>query len=369
MKLTTTLLAAAAALVIGAPLTALAEDTLTIAMAGPLTGGEASFGDQMKRGAEMAVADLNAAGGLLGKKLVLLVGDDACDPKQAVAVANKLVQDGAKVVIGHFCSSTSIPASKVYAEENVIQITPASTNPTFTENGLGNVFRICGRDDQQGKIAGQYLAKEFRGKKIVIINDKTAYGKGLADETRKVLNAAGVTEVLFETYTKGEKDFTALVTKMKQVGVDVVYVGGYYAEGGLIARQLRDQGIKAQIISGDAFVTNEYWAVTGSAGEGTMMTFGPDPRRQASAASAVAKFRAAGIEPEGYTLYSYAAVQVFAQAVTKVGGTDTAKVQKQLHSGTFQTVLGDLNFDVKGDVMSPAYVWYKWHDGKYGQVE
>jgi branched-chain amino acid transport system substrate-binding protein len=342
---------------------------ITIAVAGPITGQYAAFGEQMKRGAEMAVADINAAGGVNGEKLVLEVGDDACDPKQAVAVANQLASKGVKFVAGHFCSSSSIPASKVYEEEGVLQISPASTNPKLTDEGGWNVARVCGRDDAQGIVAGGFLAKNYKDKKIAIIDDKTAYGKGLADETRKALNAAGVTEAMNEAYTAGEKDYTALVSKLKEAAIDVVYVGGYHTEGGLILRQLREQGSQALMVSGDAFVTDEFWTITGPAGEGTIMTFAPDPQKFDTAKAVVEKFKAAGYNPEGYTLYTYAAVQAYAQGVTAAGGAgDNKKIAEWLRAGnTLKTVLGDLSLNEKGDIKDAKYVWYKWHDGKYAE--
>jgi len=342
---------------------------VTVAVVGPITGQYASFGEQMKRGAEMAVADLNAAGGIKGEKLALEVGDDACDPKQAVAVANQLVSKGVKFVDGHFCSGSSIPASKVYEEEGVLQISPASTNPKFTDEGGWNVARVVGRDDAQGLVAGNFLAKNYKDKKIAIIQDKTPYGKGLADETKKALNAAGVTEAMYEAYTAGEKDYTALVSKLKEAGIDVVYVGGYHTEGGLILRQLREQGSQAQMISGDAFVTDEFWTITGPAGEGTIMTFAPDPQKIPAAKEVVDKFKAAGYNPEGYTLYTYAAMQAYVQAATAVGGTDdNKKIAEWIKAGnTLHTILGDLSLNEKGDVKDAKYVWYKWHDGKYAE--
>ncbi len=329
--------------------TALAD--IAIGMAGPITGQYAAFGEQLKRGAEMAVADLNAAGGVNGEQLALEIGDDACDPKQAVAVANQMVSKGIKFMGGHFCSGSSIPASQVYAEEGIVQITPASTNPAFTESGQWNTHRVCGRDDAQGIVAGNFMAKNFKDKKIAIIDDKTPYGKGLADETRKALNAAGVTEAVNEAYTAGEKDYTALVSKMKDAGVDVVYVGGYHTEGGLILRQMREQGMKALMVSGDAFNTEEFWTITGDAGEGMIFTFAPEPRNNPAAKEVVDKFKAAGYDPEGYTLYSYAAIQAWAQAATATGGTDGKKIAEWLRAGnTFKTVLGDLSLNEKGDI-------------------
>lgn len=342
-----------------------AKADIPIAVVGPMTGQYAAFGAQMRAGAEQAVADINKAGGLLGQKLVLEVGDDACDPKQAVAVANQVAAKGVKLVAGHFCSGSSIPASDVYAEENIIQISPASTNPKLTEQGHKNVFRTCGRDDQQGKVAGDYIADHFAGKKIAIVHDKQAYSKGLADETKKELNARGVQEVLYETITPGEKDYSALVSKLKQAGVDVLYYGGYHTEAGLIVRQMREQGMSTVLISGDALVTQEYWGITGPLGEGTMMTFSPDPRKNPAAAPLVEEFRRKGFEPEGYTLYTYGAIQAWVDAAKEAGSTDTAKVIDKLHSGTFDTVLGEISFDEKGDVKAPGYVFYVWSAGKY----
>ncbi|HEX9835435.1 MAG TPA: branched-chain amino acid ABC transporter substrate-binding protein [Alphaproteobacteria bacterium] len=341
------------------------QGDVVIASVGPMTGQYASFGEQLRRGATMAVEDINAKGGVLGRKLRLEVGDDACDPKQAVAVANQVASKRVRLVAGHFCSGSSIPASNVYAEENILQISPASTNPAFTERGLKNVFRVCGRDDQQGGVAGNFLADRFRGKAIAIIHDKTAYGKGLADETRKALNARGVKEVLYEAYTAGERDYSALVSRLKQVNADAIYVGGYHTEAGLIVRQMRQQGLKAVLVAGDALVTDEFWSIAGAAGEGTLMTFSPDPRKEPAVAALVEKFRRQGYEPEGYTLYSYASIEAWVAAVAKVGTTDTAKVAETLRAGKFRTVLGEIGFDAKGDVTAPGYVFYEWKGGKY----
>ena len=365
-QLRTFFLAAAAAATLGA---GVARADISLAVAGPMTGQYAAFGAQMKAGAEMAVADINKAGGLLGQKLVLEVGDDACDPKQAVAVANQLAGKGVKFVAGHFCSGSSIPASDVYQEENIIQISPASTNPKLTEAGKGNVFRTCGRDDQQGAVAGNYLADHFANKKIAIVHDKQAYSKGLADETKKQLNARGIKEVMYETITPGEKDYSALVSKLKAAGVDILYYGGYHTEAGLIVRQMREQGMNTKLMSGDALVTDEYWSITGPLGEGTLMTFSPDPRKNPAATSVVKAFRDKGIEPEGYTLYTYGAIQAWAEAARKAGTIDPGKVVPILKKENFETVLGKISFDSKGDVKAPGYVVYAWNNGKYDYVK
>jgi branched-chain amino acid transport system substrate-binding protein len=356
----TRLLAAAFSLVVSLALTAAARADVEIAVVGPLTGQYASFGAQFQAGAEMAQADINAAGGVLGEKLNVSLNDDACDPKQAVAVANKVIGEGIKFVAGHFCSGSSIPASKVYEEEGIVMISPASTNPTFTDDGGPYVFRVCGRDDQQGGVAGAYIAKNFANKNVAIIQDKTAYGKGLADETKRAMNAAGKKELIYEAFSAGEKDYTALVTKLKQARIDVLYLGGYHTEAGLILRQMRMQGMDTILIGGDALVTQEYASIVGEAGAGTLMTFSPDPRKNPAAAEIVARFRAKGIEPEGYVLYTYAALQAWQQAAEAAGSTDPAKVIAALNDNEFNTVIGKFKFNKKGDPNLPPYAFYRW---------
>ena len=343
---------------------------IKIGVAGPMTGQYASFGAQMQGGAEQAVADINEAGGVNGEKLVLTVGDDACDPKQAVAVANQAAGEGVVFMAGHFCSGSSIPASAVYAEEGIVQISPASTNPDFTDKRPGDgIFRMCGRDDQQGEVAGKFLMDNFADKKVAFVHDKTAYGKGLADATMAVYEKAGGKPALYEAYTAGEKDYTALVSKLKSEGVGVLYVGGYHTEAGLMARQMKEQGMDTVLVSGDALVTDEYWAITGDAGEGTLMTFSPDPRKNEIAKPVVDKLLAAGKTAEGYALYTYAAIQAWAQAATAAKSTEFDAVVKALNEGTFDTVLGASEFDEKGDVKLPGYVFYEWKGGKYDYLE
>jgi branched-chain amino acid transport system substrate-binding protein len=346
-----------------------AHAQIKVATAGPMTGQYAAFGAQMRAGAEQAVADINAAGGVLGQQLQLSVGDDACDPRQAVSVANQMASQGVKLMAGHYCSGSSIPASKVYAEEGIVQISPASTNPDFTDKGSWNTFRVCGRDDQQGQVAGDYLFKNEKGKKVAIINDNTAYGKGLADETQKQFEKDGGKPEMLATYTPGERDYSALVSRMKQAGIQVIYLGGYHTEAGLIVRQAKEQGMDVTLISGDALVTKEFWQIAGGAGEGTMMTFAPDLAKRPTAAKVVAEFKAKNIDPEGYTLYTYASVQVWAEAAAKAKTTDPKKVAAELKSGgPWQSIIGPISFDKKGDVEGPSYVFYVWKNGNYGEI-
>ena len=350
-----------------------AGGTITIAVGGPLTGANAAFGSQIQNGAEQAAEDINAAGGILGKKIVLVLGDDVSDPKQGVSVANKFAGEGAKFIVGHFNSGVSIPSSDVYAENGMLQISPASTNPTFTERNMWNVFRTCGRDDQQGTVAGNYIAESLKGKKIAVVHDKTTYGKGLADETKKAMNAKGVTEVLYEGINTGEKDFSALISKIKESGAEVLYWGGLHTEGGLILRQMRDAGVGAVMMGADGIATDEFAAVGGPGAEGTLMTFAPDPQKRPEAKAVLDKFAARKFKPEAYTLYSYAAMQILKQAIEKVGAADAKKVAELMHSGeVFKTVIGDISYDKKDDITRLDYTMYTWKkqpDGKITYVQ
>jgi branched-chain amino acid transport system substrate-binding protein len=363
-------LLASIALGFGLALSGAAHAQIKLGIGGPITGPNASFGAQLKNGAEQAIEDINAAGGVLGQKIQASVGDDVSDPKQGVSVANKFAGEGVKWVVGHFNSGVSIPASDVHLDAGIVQITPASTNPKFTERSMWNTFRTCGRDDQQGAVAGTFLAAKFKGKKVAVIHDKTPYGKGLADETKKAMNAKGLKEAMYEGINTGEKDYSALVSKLKQANVDVVYFGGLHTEAGLIIRQMRDQGFNAPLMGGDGIVSSEFTAIAGPGAEGTLMTFGPDARKNPKAKDVVEKFRKKGYEPEAYTLYSYAAVQILAQAAEAVKSTDPKKVADYMRSGrTFKTVIGDLSFDKKGDITRLDYVMYVWKKGPDGKID
>jgi branched-chain amino acid transport system substrate-binding protein len=340
-----------------------------LAVAGPVTGPNASFGAQLTQGVEQAVEDINKAGGILGQKIQVEVGDDVSDPKQGVSVANKFVGDGVKFVVGHFNSGVTMPASDVYAENGILFITPSATNPKITDRKLWDAFRTCGRDDQQGLVWAELARDKLKGKRIVVIHDKTTYGKGLADAALENMHKFGVKEVLYEGVNTGEKDYSAIVSKIKDANADYLMWGGLHTEGGLILRQMRDQGMKTVMISGDGITDSEFAAIGGPGVEGTLMTFGPEPRNNPNAKDAVASFKAKGFDPQGYTLYSYAAVQILKQAAEKAKSLDPKKVADVMHSGMpFHTVIGDISYDKKGDRTTVDYVWYVWKKGADGKI-
>jgi branched-chain amino acid transport system substrate-binding protein len=360
-------LGAAIALTMVGVATARAE--LLIGMAGALTGPNAYQGEQQQQGVELAVADLNANGGVLGQQLRLIFVDDACDSGQAVAAAHRLVAAKVSLVVGHQCSGASIPAAGIYERAGIIQITPASTNPRLTEEGRTNVFRMCGRDDQQGAIAGDFLSARWRDSKIAIVHDGSVYGKGLADETRRQLNRHGVTEALNEELTPGQSDYSLLAAKLRTAGINVAYFGGYYREAALLIRNAREQGYQLQLVSGDGIASEAFLQVTGEAGEGTVFTSFRDPRQSPAADPIVTRFRQKGFEPEGYTLYSYGAVQAWAQAVAKANSAEPKAVIDALRTSEFDTILGRISFDDKGDVRLPGFDWFIWRSDRYVPLE
>jgi branched-chain amino acid transport system substrate-binding protein len=346
-----------------------AEADVTIGVAGPITGANASFGAQLTEGVAQAAEDFNRSGGILGQRVVIQQGDDVSDPKQGVSVANKFVGDGVRFVVGHFNSGVTIPASEVYADNGVLMITPSATNPKVTERKLWDVFRTCGRDDQQGRLWADLALGKLRDAKIAIVHDKTTYGQGLADAAKGFMNAGGKKEVLYEGVNAGEKDYSAIVSKIKASGAEYLMWGGLHTEGGLIVRQMRDQGIKTVMISGDGITDTEFASVGGPGVEGTLMSFGPEPRNNPNAKGIVAEFAAKGFDPQGYTLYSYAAMQIIKQAAEKANSLDPKKLAEVMHSGiSFKTVIGDIAYDKKGDRTTVDYVWYVWQKGEDGKI-
>ena len=347
-----------------------ARAEILIATAGPLKGQYAALGEQLRQGVSRAVADINAAGGVNGEQLVLEVADDACDPRQAMTVANDLVAKGVKFVAGHYCSGSSIAAAKIYEDAGIIMISPSSTSPKFTDEGGWNVNRVCGRDDAQGAFAGRAVAKAFAGKNIAILDDSSVYGVGLATMFKSALNGAGVTEKVRESYKAGANDYNDLVQKMLSANVDLIYLGGYAFEAGTILRQMRDFASSAVLVGGDALLVEQFWATSGTSGEGTLVTFAPDAQKSNAARTVTEAFKAADYNPEGYTLQAYAAVQVFAQAATATRSVDGRVLSQWLRAGnTLNTVLGTLSLDAKGDVKDASFAWYKWSEGTYAEAQ
>ena len=346
-----------------------AQAEIKIGVAGPETGKMQFSGEQQLAGAQKAVESINANGGLLGQQLSVVSVDDACDPKQAAAAARQLVSEGVVLVIGHACSGASIAAQKIYEAASIIMISPASTNPKFTDEGGPNTFRVIGRDDQQGAVAGNFLADHYAKSRFAFLNDGTIYGLGLAEETKKQLNKRGIADVMFENYVPGQPDYASVVEKLVFAKVDVLYIGGYASDIAIIIRQAKKALPNLELFSGDALAGIDFLITAGEAGVGTHFTFGPDIRLKPEAATVVAAFAEDGYDPAGYTLYSYGAVQAWAQAVQKAGDLRSTKISNTLHSGKFDTVLGRIGFDEKGDVTGVVpFIWYMMGKDNFAPV-
>ncbi len=348
-----------------------AKAEIRIAVAGPMSGAEAWFGEQFLHAADLAVAGLNATGGVLGQSIKLVIGDDFCDPDQAAALARKLVSDGAVFVVGHFCSHSSIAAAKVYEQAGVLQISPGSVSGKLTDEGRPNVFRVCGRDDQQGTKVADHLAEHWAGKGIAILDDGTTFGAGLANAARRRLHERGVPVAVNETFTPGAADYSALVSRMQAAGADVFFVGSLHRDTGLLFRAAHEWNYDLRLVAPSSSATGDFPIIAGPGLEGTFMAAASDMRTSPQAAEVVAQFRAQGYDPVGFTLYAYAAVQVWAQAVEAAGSLDLGKVIEAMHSRQFDTVLGRIGFDTKGDVTGfDPWQWYVWQaDGTYAAVE
>ena len=348
-----------------------AQADIKVGIAGPLSGSSLSIGEQQEIGAQIAIDHLNDEGGLLGEKIVTISVDDACEPRPAVAAARLLVKEGVTFVVGHLCSSCALAASKIYEEAGIIMITPAASNPKVTDEGGANVFRANGRDDQQGFIAGNHLANNYSNSNIAIIHDGQAYGRGLAEFTKRQLNKRGVTEVMFDSYRKDQMDYNSIVEKLVNKKTDVLYAGGYINDIGIILRQVKKELPDLRLVSGDSLANAEFLLIAGKAGTGTYFTFGRDLRSRQEAQIIVSFFRDDnGFEPEGYTLYSYGVVQAWAQAVKQAGSLKTEAVIHALREGSFDTVLGKIGFDEKGDITGVSnFVWYVFGKEDYSLAE
>jgi len=349
--------------------THMARADIAIGVVGPMSGNFSVFGEQMVAGVEQAIADINAAGGVLGDELVLETADDKCDRKLSESVANQMVGRKVALVVGHLCSGASIVAAPTYNDAGIIQISPGARAPQYTDERAGpGTFRLAGRDDQQGSVAGTFLANHFADSRIAIIHDDSPYGAALADATLKAMNDAGKREAVYEAHPASDRDFTPLFSRLASERVDVLFFAGDHTEAALIIRRLHEEGLPITLVSGDTLMTEEFIAIAGEAGEGALMTYPPDPARNPAAADVVERMAQGDLIAEGYVLYAYAAVQAWAAAATAAGATDFAAVSAALADGTFQTVLGPVTFDEKGDVRLPAYVVYQWHDGDYAPM-
>jgi branched-chain amino acid transport system substrate-binding protein len=342
------------------------EVTVTIAHAGPLTGSIAHLGKDDENGVHLAIDQANAQHLTIGGKPIKFVmdsEDDQADPATGTTVAQKLVDAKVAAVIGHLNSGVTIPASEIYAKAGIPMISGSATNPAVTERGLKTVFRTVGRDDQQGPAIASYIAHELKAKRVAIVDDKTAYGQGLADEVEKTLKGDKIHIVGREHTTDKETDFKAVLTKIKSERPDVVFHGGMDATGGPMLKQARELGIKAVFSFGDGACTDQMSKLAGKAAEGMVCSQAGLPREAASKQFVEAFTKQYG-EIKQYAPYFYDATLAVIEAMKKADSVDPAKFAPEIFNVSFDGATGHVEFDSKGDRKNAEMTIFKLVDGK-----
>ena len=340
-----------------------AAETIKLAVAGPFSGPLTQYGEMVEAGVAVAVKRINESGGANGRMLELIKMDDSCEPKQAVVVANRIVSNNIRFVVGHVCSGSTIPAADVYENEGVIMITPSATSPKLTEGKKHSmIFRTIGRDDQQGPVAAEYIARVIQPKAVAVLHDKQAYGQGIARNIRDNLQASGVNVAIYEGINAGESDYSAVITKLKFAKVDFVYYGGYHPEMGLLLKQGKEQGLDVTFMGPEGVANKDLAAIAADASEGLLVTLPADFQSLPENQKILATFKEINRSADGpFQMPAYAATQIVADAITATGGTDTEKVAAHIHQNTFSTPIGHVAYDDQGDLKSFKFVVYTWH--------
>lgn len=349
------------------------ELTVRIGHVAPITGDQGHLGKDNENGAQLAIDDLNTEGLVIGGrkiKLELMKEDDQHDPKQAPIVAQRFVDAQVAGVIGHLNSGTTIPASAIYNAAGIPQISPSATNPVYTNQGFKTAFRVIANDVAQGAALGKFVAESLKASKVAIIDDQSAYGKGLADEFEKAARANGVEIVAREAGDDKTTDFSSILTKIKGKHPDVVFYGGMDAQAGPLARQLKKLGIAARVIGGDGFQTPEFIKLAGDNAEGQYASQPGTPKDKMPGYTEFdAKYRAKyNLEIQNYAAFTYDAVMVMVAAMKKADSTEPAKYLPALASTDYNGVTGNIKFDAKGDLLNGAVTVYQVKAGKWESV-
>jgi branched-chain amino acid transport system substrate-binding protein len=344
------------------------SSTIKIAVVGPMTGSQAKYGEDWKNSTLLAIDEINAKGGIKGKKLEAVVYDDAADPKQAVSVAQKIVSDPSIIaVIGHVDSGCSIPASKIYAQANIPMLN-VSTNPALTQQGLKNIFRVAPTDNVQGSFAAEFLFKKGY-KNVAVLQDKSAYGQGVATEFKNSFEKLGGKVLDFEGISQGEKDFSAILTKFKTLKPDVIYFGGYYPEGALITKQMRDLGMKMPLVGPDGLYDPQFLKIAGDAADGDIVTnIGLNIEKDPNAKEFLAAYKAKYGEPGAYGIFAYEATKILAAALEKDPTAKGEALIKLLDETNYNGVLGKTTFAPNGDTTNKIITVYEVKNAKFVEI-
>ena len=342
---------------------AAAQTVVRIGLSAPLTGPDGAFGQGMRLGAEQAIADLNRAAGPSGRKLALVVADDAGEAKQGAAVARRFAADGIRLVVGALESSVAAAVAPLYEDAGLVLVTPGASWAALTQRGYGNLFRVVPGDAQQGTAAGRYLLVQEPGRRIGIVHDRTTFGRGLADAVSRTLKAGGDPEVAFESLPRGSRDAAGLAATMKSARVEAVYFGGLAPEAAILLHAMRDAGLSARMVASDGILDRDFASLAATAGEGTVMTVPVEPVRLPEAKGRPPRTA----EADAVAGPTYAAVEVLAQALDRSKSQDPRKVAAALHGAPFRTIQGEVAFDAQGDLRQGAVslrAWKRTPDGR-----
>jgi branched-chain amino acid transport system substrate-binding protein len=346
-----------------------APATIKIGMAGVLTGGDGQIGASMLNGSQIAIDEWNAKGGVLGKQIEPVVLDDEGNPQKAVTVAQSLIDAGVVAVIGHFNSGCTIPASNLYSDAKIVEISPGSTNPTYTDRGLPYAFRVCGRDDQQGAVIATFLRAAKKLDKIAILDDKTTYGEGLAKVVNDAFIAKGGTVASMEGVGKDDLDFRANIAVIQGSGAQALVWGGMYKGGGPLCVQMRQAGLNIPFISDDGCQDQKFVDAVGANPADVYVSFGKDYTTTPAAQAFISAYKKKYNQDVGsYSIYGYDAAEVILTAMDKAQSTDADKVAAVLKSQPFDTIQGTIEFDAKGDLKVADYVIWTVKDGKLQEL-
>lgn len=373
MKLSTSFIAVSGAvLTLASAVSYAQDDTIKLGFAGPLTGQNANLGKDVELGAEMAVDDINVNPPIIDghkAKISLQVEDDAGDPRQATQVAQKLVDSGVKGVVGHFNSGATIPASKIYYDAHIPQITQSSTNPKYTQQGFDTAFRLVANDSQLGSVLGKYAVQKLNVKTFAVIDDRTAYGQGIADQFLASATAAGAKLTSRQFTTDKATDFRGVLTAVKGTSPDVVFYGGMDAQGGPMLKQMQQLGMSSNFMGGDGICTGELPSLAGDALQSRKVVCaeagGITPEYQAGMDKFKERFKQKNDQDVViYAPYAYDAVMILVDAMKRANSSDPAKYLPYLKNTDYKGVIGETRFDSKGDVKDAALTLYTYADGK-----
>ncbi|BAC90294.1 branched-chain amino acid ABC transporter substrate-binding protein [Gloeobacter violaceus] len=341
------------------------SDKVYIGVAGPLSGPQTVQGEYILKAVELAVEQVNVKGGVKGKQIEVVTGDDQAKPLDATSVARKLAStEGVMGVVGHFNSGCSIPASSIYNQGNLVMITPGSTNPALTENGLKNVYRIVGRDDQQGAVDGDFALRSLQAQRVAILHDKTPYGQGLASFFRETVETGGAEVTFFEGITQGDRDFRAVLTRIKGIDPDTIFYGGVFVEAGLVVSQARELGIKSRFISGDGTKEQSFIDIVGK-NAGDIYISGPALVNNAAFVDAyMDKYN--NEEPGPFSPYAYDAARILIAAMESAPELTREAVAAEVRKlKNFAGLAGSITFDAKGDRDKAPFDIFVIKDGEF----